>query len=288
MGLDCWGPLYRTGTWRALGRSKPIVKRAFVLVASFIASICVADDLATARLMMDRAHAELGTHRSLTVVLSSRVTDGQAVRNERIELAVMFSTRPVETSFKQLAQLELLEYRDGVLLSRIAGDGVRYWEYDVAKNQYSGTEYGSARHVGNERNRLFQNLVRRSTGARAFLARLLADGFGTTSVLPSAGNRAWFPWRPNAVVSMNGNNIVCDATTPTPNRLTYILEPAPGFGYSLKGAQYIEQTSISGRTRTTEWTVTIYPDTIPKDTSFEFVPPQGSRSVSVEEARDGG
>ena len=263
------------------------MKRTLALLWLFAASLSMADDLSAARAMMRNAMMELGSHEKLTIVVTGVETDGDTETEIRMNLAVMFSLVPVGDSFRQIAQLELLSFRDKQLMYRVAADGDRFWHYDLAKKQYTSTEYGTAKFVGRERSRLFKNLSVRSQGVQTFLSRLMADAFVSGLTSASAGRSAWLPWRPNATVTVNGSDVVCDSGIPSESKLTYILEAGSGFRHWMRGASYIEQSTISGRKRTVRWQAVIFRGEIPRDTSFEFVPPPGSRAVSVEEAGGG-
>ena len=263
------------------------MKRAIALLWLFAASLSMADDLAAARVMMRSAMNELGSNDKLTILVTGVETDGDKETEIRIDLAVMFSLVPVGDSFRQVAQLELLSIRDKQLTYRIAADGDRFWHYDLAKKQYTSTEYGTAKFVGQERNRLFKNLAVRSQGVQTFLSRLMADAFVTSFASGNAARSAWLPWRPNSAVTVDGSDVVCDSRIPSESTLTYVLEAGTGFGHWMKGATYFEESTISGRRRTVRWKAVIYRGEIPRDTSFEFVPPQGSHAVSVEEAGGG-
>ncbi len=247
----------------------------------------MADDLRLAQSMMRSAMNELGSHEELTIVVTGLEIDGDKKTEIRLDLAVRFSLLAVGDSFRQVAQLELLSYRDGRMTYRAAGDGDRYWHYDLAKKQYTSTEYGTAKYVGQERSRMFKNMSVRSQGVQTFLSRLMADAFVTGLASTGATRSAWLPWRPTSTVTVDGSNVICESSIPSQSQLTYILESGTGFRHLLRGASYIEQSIISGRKRTVQWQALIVRDEIPRDTSFEFVPPVGSRAVSVEEAGGG-
>ena len=231
--------------------------------------------------MIDGALAELASHNSFTVVLIGKETDGDVETGIRIDLAYSHSF----VGGKPVAQIELLNIRGNDLVSRIAGDGDRMWTYYVAKNQYSSSEYGTGEYLGRERTRLFQVLAKRSDGAQTFISRLLIDTFAHDVKSSSL----WMPWRPSSTVTLNpAGNIVCDSSTPSPSQLTYFIAKDEFFRYRLSSVKYFEQSRISGRLRTIEWEATIYRDWVPKDTSYYFVPPKGSRAIAVSQARDGG
>ncbi len=251
------------------------VRRLFLLLAVAVPGLVFAQDLQSARVMMEGALAELATHKQLTLVLSGTENDGGREHKFSAVLAIEFSIQ----NGRQVAKMELLDYRDNQLQKRVAADGERFWAYDLKGKVYTSTEYGTAAYVGKEKERLFQNMLLRMKGGQTFLARLVKDAFGGTLNASSA----WMPWRPNAKVSVQGENIVCASTAPTANTLTYALEPVIGFGYALKGVDYTEETLISGRVRSTQWTVSIFRDQLAQGTSWVFVPPAGSRAVSVNE-----
>lgn len=231
--------------------------------------------------MIDGAMAELASHNRFTVVLIGKETDGDVETGIRIDLAYSYSI----VKGKPVSRIELLNMRGDALVSRIAGDGDRVWNYDVVRNQYSSSEYGTGNFIGRERERLFQVLAQMSDGAQTFVSRLLIDSFARAGISRSQ----WMPWRPSSTVSLDpAGNVVCESSTPSPSQLTYVLAKDPFFRYRLTSAKYIERSQISGRPRTIEWEATIYPDWIPKDTSYDFVPPKGSRPVSVSQAHGGG
>jgi hypothetical protein len=235
----------------------------------------LAQDLTTARLRMDGALAELASHERLTLVLNGTEKDGNRDHSFSAVLAMAFSIQ----NGRQVVNLELLSYRDDQLVRRAAGDGERFWDYDVRAKTYTSTEYGTATHAGKERERLFKNMLLRFKGEQTFLARLTKDAFGGDMNAPTA----WMPWRPNANVSVQSNDIVCTTTVPNRNVLTYSLQPEVGYGWSLNSVTYYEETVISSRTRVTQWNVTIFRDQLPQQTSWAFVPPPGSRAVAVQE-----
>jgi hypothetical protein len=228
---------------------------------------------------MDAAMAELAAHSDLTLVLEGTETDGQ----NQVAIRAMASVNHAVISGRSVPRIEFLRYQGNQLLTRAAADGERFWNYDLAKREYTSAEYGTAAFAGKERDRLYQNVLLRSKDEQTFLAKLLKDtysgGFGQRS--------NWQPWRPSADVKVEGENIVCTSTVPASGRLTYMMKLEPGFGWRLNGAEYLEQSTISGRTRTVQWTVTIFRDQLPQGTSFLFVPPAGSRGVAVNEARGG-
>ncbi len=251
------------------------VRRLFCLLAVAVPGLVLSQELQSARVMMDGAMAELATHDRLTLVLSGTEDDGGKHHTFSAVLKVGFSIQ----NGRQVAQMELLDYRDDQLRKRVAGDGERFWAYDLIGKVYTSTEYGTASYTGKEKERLFQNMLLRLKGEQTFLARLVKDAFGGST----GARSAWVPWRPNSNVSVRGEDIVCASDAPTPNRLTYSLEQTPGFGFSLKNVSYFEETRISNRVRTTQWTVSIFRDHLPEGTSWLFVPPVGSRAVSVNE-----
>jgi hypothetical protein len=251
------------------------VRRLFWLLAFGMPGLVSAQDLESARVMMDGALTELGTHNRLTLILNGTENDGGKVHSFSAVLKVGFSL----VTSRQVVQMELLDFRDNQLRKRVAGDGERFWDYDLMGKVYTSTEYGTARYAGKERERLFQNMLLRLKGEQTFLARLIKDTYGGTL----NASTAWVPWRPSSSVSVQGENIVCTSTAPSPNRLTYSLQQTPGFGYTLMGVDYFEEALVGNKLRTTQWTVSIMRDHIPDGTSWVFVPPVGSRAVSVSE-----
>ena len=229
--------------------------------------------------MMDGAMAELATHNQLTLVLNGTETDGQNQHALYASVAVSF----MSLNGRIVPRMEVLSFRDNLLLSRSAADGERFWNYSLSDKAYTSTDYATASYVGKERDRLFQNMLLRSKSDQTFLAKLLKETF-TSSV---NSRTSWLPWRPNAAVQVSGTDIFCNSTVPNASQLTYNLQADQGFGFLMLGAQYFEQSTISGRTRTTQWTLSILRDQIPQGTSFVFVPPAGSHAIAVDESRGG-
>ena len=256
-------------------RSKRLVRRLICLAVLAVPALGPAQGLQDARTIMDSALAELSTHRQVTLVLEGTQDDGGLQRSFTAILAIEFSIR----NGRQWVTTELMDYRDGQLIGRIAGDGERFWDYDVKSKVYKSTEYGTAHYVGKERERLFQNLALRMKGDQTVMARLLKDAFGGTL----NASAAWLPWRSNSQVTIEGSGIVCRSNAPSPNTTTYRVVQTPGFGWALDGIDYIEEAVVSGRRRITQWRVSIQRDLIPQGTSWFFVPPAGSRAVSVSE-----
>lgn len=174
-------------------------------------------------------------------------------------------------------KIEVLEYRDSALVSRIVGDGERLWKYDIAKNTYKSSNYGTAEYSGKERERLFGLLALRATDHQTFLAHLLNDTFGSGAQSVAS---SWKPWRPNSQVALAGTNIVCASDQPFSNTLTYIIVDVEDVGLTLMGADYFSESVISGRSRTMHWQVAVFAAQLAQGAVFTFVPPQGSKAVA--------
>lgn len=279
MGTNCQRPVYCLETFGRELRSKKDVKRIWALFVVSLPGLALGQDLQTARMMMDGAMAELATHTDLTLVLDGTETDGQVQTTFR----AMASVNHVLLNGRNVPRIEFLKYQGNQLLTRAAADGERFWNYDLIKREYTSADYATAAFIGKERERLFQNVLLRSKDEQTFLAKLLKDTYSA-----GVGQRSnWQPWRPSAVVKIEGESIVCTSTVPAPGRLTYIMKNEPGFGWRLNGAEYLEESTISGRLRTIQWTVTIFRGQLPQGTSFLFVPPTGARAVAVNETRGG-
>lgn len=256
------------------------MRRSLALLAILVPGLVWAQDYDAAKAVMNGAIAELATHSRLTINLTGIETDGTKKTPIGVSLALetfLVDSRPVPF-------IEVMDFKNDQVVSRSAGDGQRFWNYVLSNKTYTSVDYGTAPFVGKEKDRLYQNLVLRSKGAQAFVARLMKD----TYVGGEFTRANWAPWRPNSTVTFDSaGNVVCTSVQPNLSRLTYVLSRDSFGAFILTGAEYYEESSISGRLRTTTWSMAIVRDEYPKGTSFQFVPPAGSRSVSVNETRGG-
>ncbi|MBS1712721.1 MAG: hypothetical protein JST30_00140 [Armatimonadetes bacterium] len=176
--------------------------------------------------------------------------------------------------------IEVLNFENGKLVGRIAGDGLRLWSFDGRANTYSSYGYGTE-DKGLDANwsaKFFQSLRLRTNGPSAFATKVLDDAMhlGTKAT-------AWLPWIPTATVERQENSIVCNAGNPAPNTTTYFLDGDDESGYSLTAARFVQ---AGGQPK--KWDLTFTLGTLPENTEFGFVPPRGARMVSVGQATGGG
>lgn len=245
-----------------------------------VPGLSLAQDYEAAKAVMDGALAELATQSRLTMTLTGIEADGQ----KKTPLYVSLGLETFIVDNRPVPFLEVMDFRSNQIVSRSAADGQRFWNYTVADRTYTSADYATAPFVGKEKDRLYQNLVLRSKGPQAFIARLMKDAY----VGGELTRANWSPWRPNSTVTFDAaGNVVCTSNLPNPSTLTYILSRNAGGTFVLDGAQYVETSVISGRTRSTTWTLTITRGQYPQGTSFQFVPPQGSRAIAISEARGG-
>ena len=176
--------------------------------------------------------------------------------------------------------VEVLNFEDGKLIGRIAGDGIRLWHFDGRANTYSSYAYGSE-DKGLDVSwsaKFFQSLRLKSTGPAAFAAKILDDAMniGTKAT-------AWLPWVPTATVERYDNTVVCNAGNPAPNTTTYMLDGDDSNGFSLTSAQYVQ---AGGQPK--KWDLTFTVGALPEHTEFGFVPPRGARMVTIGQSTGGG
>ncbi|HXH60809.1 MAG TPA: hypothetical protein VNI20_05565 [Fimbriimonadaceae bacterium] len=253
------------------------MKRLFLLLGLVVAGGVRADDLQLARQIMDGTMAELASHSDVWVVLSGTQTDGTTKTTFRYDLSIHHA--PVNSRI--VTWMELLDWQNGNLANRYAGDGTRFWTYNLGRKEYTSADYSTSLYPGKEQQRLFQNLLRRSQGPETFLARLMIDSYMKFS---TGQGSAWMPWRPSAQVAVGPNTIVCSSTSPVSNTLTYGFKQVPSIGYVFTGAEYYEETVVSGKTRTTTWQVQVFQDQVRQGSIYTFVPPVGSHAIAVSEA----
>ena len=105
--------------------------------------------------------------------------DPESIRDFRLLGSALTMIRSSENiSIWLLSDAEIIqEYRDSQILTRSAADGQRFWNYDVRDREYTSSPYATAGFVGNEKDRLYQNLVLRSKGAQNLLAHLMRDTY---------------------------------------------------------------------------------------------------------------
>ncbi len=256
------------------------MKRTFLVLTVLAGCLVHADGLMAARGLMASVLAELATHTTVTFEMTGVLIDEGNSRP--IFSTITFDTAVIDG--QSVTRLELLETIDGLLVSRTVADGTRMWSYDVASNSYKSSNYATEAFAGKERDRLFRLMALRTKDSTTFFERVLNDTYGGRAPLVVSN---WTPWRPNSTVSISGNNVICGSLQPFTNQLTYVIKEEEGGVLILLGADYYEESVISGRTRTVHWQLRVKSYEIPEGVSFAFVPPAGSRAVAAGEPGGG-
>lgn len=236
-----------------------------------------ADDLLDVQERALQALSELRAHDALTVSL----VGSEEVGGNATPFAFLFNLKREVRSGHPTWLLEARAAVNGVVTSRTVGDGVFFWHYWTRSNTYTSSVYGDpnggAQPAG-ALSRLLRMTTLRSTGAGGFVARLLEE------VHDPVLRTEWRPWLSMASVRLEGDQIVCTATTPLAATLTYTIQQTTGVSgfpvWNLSQATYVGESTVSGRLRRVSWTATLTPGQVSEDANFTFVPPAGSRPVA--------
>ncbi|MDR3689489.1 MAG: hypothetical protein P4L46_08935 [Fimbriimonas sp.] len=130
--------------------------------------------------------SQLASNETLFLQLNGAVNYGSKITPIISTLAWSTST----SGAKPIAQLELQEFTNGVMMKRIVGDGDTLWSYDMVAHTYSATSYGgsgSTRPTDYQQD-LLSDLNWATTGQTAYLAKLLRQVYSTTGTFIS-----WMP-----------------------------------------------------------------------------------------------
>jgi hypothetical protein len=198
-----------------------------------------------------------------------------AGREESILVDTYFS-RKVTTAGGSETMVDVWAYRGAKLQLRLVGDGVTFWAYEPARNQYYSAPYGrfDGANPGDYVPTLMNLLNGRARGDSAFPAKLLQQAFGKATP-------AWTPWPANATVTVEGNYVVCSTGQPVDQQVTYTVSSTEE-GHRLDGVHFWSRTMVGRKSRLIEWTMQVYrePFELPEGV-FKFVPPKGSRAISL-------
>lgn len=246
--------------------------RPLVIVAAFVPGLVGAQ--ATPQSMMTQALSRIASSDKIAVEATG--TEKRGTTLVELKSTVGFYYRPAEGR----VLIEVLNFEDGKLTGRVAGDGLRLWSFDGRANTYSSYGYGTE-DKGLDANwsaKFFQSLRLRTSGPAAFAAKVLDDAMhlGTKASV-------WSPWVPTATVERLENTVVCNAGNPAPNTTTYFLDGDDVSGYTLTGARFVQ---AGGQPK--KWELTFTLGALPENSDFGFVPPRGARMVSVGQATGGG
>lgn len=194
---------------------------------------------------------------------------------------------------REIAELELRQFRDSRPTRRIVGDGVTRWAYDFARNEYSASRYGSDSGAQPERylDRLLQRFDSLLPSPEAGLGRLLKDAYG--GELARASD--WLPAAEPVCLAVATPDPVDSSRmyVPTADRW-YILSYRPGvrnrsvcFEISVDPYTNVPRlTSIYGAERMADtktvlssWQIALQTTVIPDGANFQFLPPANARPI---------
>lgn len=243
----------------------------------------------TARETLSQALTSLRSERTLFARLAGReVRHGKAV-----ELLSDLWFRIRSEGEREIAELELRQFRDNLPTRRIVGDGVTRWAYDFTRNEYSASRYGSDAGAQPERylDRLLQRFDALLPSPEAGLGRLLKDAYGGEMARLSD----WLPSAEPVYLAVATPDPVDSSRmyVPTADRW-FILSYRPGlrnrsicFEVSIDPYTFVPRlTSIYGAERTADtktvlstWQIALHTTVIPDGANFRFLPPVNARPI---------
>jgi hypothetical protein len=260
---------------------------ALVGLAFALTAAASADDIVTARARMAEALGRMAETGKFTLTTSGEEKIGATIRPLQISTAIEFVT----VSGIPTVKVEQIVLRDGVIDHRIAGDGVRLWSWDRAKNEYSSMVYQVEQGEAREDflRQMLVNFVKWSPREASFNARLIQETF-----LGTNQSERWSPWTGPSNVTVDddagGSTITCDAlsgsTASVAYRVTRSGDDVPT--YELTNASIYRQEQMSTGWLETNLNMQVYYDALPPDTDYSFVPPTGSKPKAVIRPQTGG
>lgn len=218
------------------------------------------------------ALAHLRSELNATIFLHGEIRMGKTVT----PFSVTAHWQSANSALQLPARLDLW-VQDGATIERFVGDGERFWTYQAAKKQYSGTSYAT-------QFELLQQLRTQARGHAAPVATLLSDAFGKSPSLGSVGG--WTPWLPVSRLSIENEYVVMRVGEPLRTQMAIELLPPDPNGipsYRFVRVGYWDSSWIGSRERVTVWTVSIQGGVREFDPgTFVFVPPRDAKPVSRE------
>ncbi len=227
-----------------------------------------------------------------------RMTGTDAINGNGVALiADTFWYTTYSPTGQPISKLEMTEFRNGVLSTRIVGDGTTLWAYNVAKNEYAASNYGAINAPSQPptyQQALLQGFGSHAKGQIVHPARLLREVY-------SGGFALYRPWLIAAqerVVqgTQSFDDPVLGAArryqaTPTQTFLVFWTgSPATrslAFGtfldqntntWKLGSVYYADSSAVGSNSRLVEWGMSIQP-VQPSVGNFLFVPPNGARAI---------
>jgi hypothetical protein len=176
---------------------------------------------------------------------------------------------------RPMTKLEMLGYVNGTEKFRIVGDGITLWAYDEARNEYSASRYGTYKDGQPTAyvNDLLSSLRSLVKGQSSFVGRMLGEVYG--------GEEARYTtWLPGTNIENTGAVVRYVLGNPVHRSLEFWYTSMPP-NMVLNHIDYFDEVSFGDQNRDLDWTITLLSfDLALTDTSFQFIPPTGSRAVA--------
>lgn len=236
---------------------------------------------------MPQALKQLRQSSAMEITLTGNEWNGNR-RTElwaRANVSITFSA-----SGREVRQVELVDFRDGRLQQRVAGNGATLYAYDPAKNEYLVSDYNATgQKPGDIAARVAMGVQRVGKGLNASLARLYADIYGPNTVF-----RSWTPgfggrWHTDGIMKDPVNPGVSYMAVPRGDYFALFHADNPNrrsmaFRFDsnnqLTGIWLNELSQVGSKQRLVEWSATFRPMPSLPSALFEFLPPQGSRAIT--------
>lgn len=246
-------------------------KQAAILVATLSTSAAFAQPM-DARDRVANALAYMRSELDATLFLHGEIRIGKTVS----PFSVTAHWQSANAALQRPARLDLW-VQDGAVVERFVGDGERFWAYQAAKKQYSGTAYAT-------QFELIQQLRSQARGHASSVAALLSDAFGKTPSLGSVGG--WTPWLPVSRLTTENEYVVMRVGEPLRTQMAIELLPPDPNGipyYRFVRVGYWDSSWLGNRERVTVWTMSVQSGAREFDPgTFVFVPPRDAKPVSRE------
>lgn len=237
------------------------------------------------------AFSELATHRQLRVRIQGTETIDRASMTITGEL---YWSLAYDAAGLPTAKIEYTEWRDGILVQRTVGNGKALYSYSPQRNDYWVGSYGThgptppARYLPN----LMDDFTASLNGSLTYLGRLMRETYAV------GGFRAWIPGGSEFLVTKDTvpvrdpiyRNRVYAGTDSTEFAMFWLGNPAKRSivfeteiggrsGRTLKSIAFTEVSKVGDKPRIVDWRATLYPDVVPAEENFVFVPPAGAKPI---------
>lgn len=264
-----------------------------------IAALAIALDPTGADLISD-ALRNLRMSPGISISIDGLETIGNRSGKTRIDIAYFEQTQ----NSRLWAWGEMAESANGYLVKRTVGDGLTFWSWSPARNEYLSAVYGS---YGKEnpkdyKNNLFQSLATVAMGPAAYGVRLVREVYGGDS----AGFREWLPGATTEVLTrgmapfkdaITGQPYAADDThdyivqelgDPVRRCMTFERTKDDQGTWRLTTVFVADITRVGRETKVSNYTIRIQPGDQPAAwATFRFVPPSGAKALPLEKGGRG-